>query len=81
MKKLPVLKSEEFIKLLENMGFKRIRQKGSHVRLKHDDGRVTTVPLHKGRDVPKGLLRKIIREDLELSIEEFVAIFREFKKK
>ncbi|WP_343162554.1 hypothetical protein GFV12_06750 [Desulfurobacterium thermolithotrophum] len=41
---------------------------------------MTTVPLHKGCDVPKGLLRKIIREDLELSIEEFVAIFREFKK-
>ena len=34
-------------------------------------GRVTTVPVHKSKDLPKGLMRKIIREDLKLSLEEF----------
>jgi predicted RNA binding protein YcfA (HicA-like mRNA interferase family) len=72
MSKLPILKGEELLKILESMGFKKVRQKGSHVRLKHDDGRVTTVPIHKGRDIPKGLLRKIIREDLGLTLEEFL---------
>ncbi len=32
----------------------------------YPDGRVTTVPVHKNQDLPKGLLRKIIQEDLEL---------------
>ena len=71
MSKLPNLNGEELIKVLENIGFKKVRQKGSHVRLRHADGRVTTVPVHKGRNIPKGLLRKIIREDLGLTLEEF----------
>lgn len=45
------------------------------MRLKSADGRATTVPVHRGRDVPKGLLRKIIREDLELSLEEFLGLY------
>ncbi|WP_163329306.1 type II toxin-antitoxin system HicA family toxin [Desulfurobacterium thermolithotrophum] len=76
MSKLPILKGGELIKILESMGFKKVRQRGSHVRLKHDDGRVTTVPIHKGRDIPKGLLRKIIREDLELTTEEFLKFLK-----
>jgi len=39
-----------------------IRQKGSHARLKHPDGRVVTVPIHAGQDVGRGLLRKILRD-------------------
>ena len=39
--------------------------------MKHADGRVTTVPVHKKEDLPKGLLRKIVREDLKIEIEEF----------
>ena len=39
------------------------KTKGSHVRLRSEDGRVTTVPVHGTKDIPRGLLRKIIRED------------------
>ena len=52
-------------------GFILSRIKGSHHRLKHPDDRVTTVPLHKNQDLPKGLLRKIIREDLKLDVQQF----------
>jgi hypothetical protein len=38
-------------------------------RLKHPDGRITTVPIHKNDPLPKGLLRKILREDIEMSVE------------
>ena len=76
MSKLPVLKGKELIKILESMGFEKVRQKGSHIRLKHPDGRVTTVPIHKGSSIPKGLLRKIIRQDLELTLEEFFEILK-----
>jgi predicted RNA binding protein YcfA (HicA-like mRNA interferase family) len=39
--------------------------------MKHPDGRVATIPVHKNDPVSKGLLRKIIREDIGISIEDF----------
>jgi len=76
---LPVIPGKELIAFLEHTGFSIIRQKGSHVRMKSDDGRYTTVPIHAGEDLPKGLLRKIIREDLEMTLEEFSEAYRKFK--
>ena len=66
-----VLSGKDFVRLLEKMGFVVVRINGSHHRMKHPDGRVTTVPVHKNDILPKGLIRKIIREDLEISLEEF----------
>jgi predicted RNA binding protein YcfA (HicA-like mRNA interferase family) len=42
---------------LRKLGFARIRQRGSHVFYRHADGRTTTVPHHKRRDlaVPAGI--------------------------
>ncbi len=54
MADLPAFKGNKLVKFLENLGFKRVRQKGSHIRLKHEDGRVTTVPIDKDRNIPKG---------------------------
>lgn len=75
MLKLPVIKGRDLIKYLESIGFKVTRTKGSHVRLRSGDGKATTVPVHKNKDIPKGLLRKIIREDLEISLEEFHKLY------
>mgnify|MGYP000715239431 CR=1 FL=1 len=46
MPPLPVIDAKTFIKFLESLGFYFVRQKGSHVRYKHDDGRAVTVPIH-----------------------------------
>lgn len=81
MPKLPVLKGKDLVKFLESMGFGVIRTHGSHVRLKSKDGKVTTVPVHADKELPKGLLRKIIREDLELSLEEFVSLYSKYRGK
>ena len=67
--KLPILSAKEVIKILEKLGFQEIRQKGSHKYFKHADGRTTVVPVHPGRDIGQGLLRRIIRE-IEISREE-----------
>ncbi|WP_423224749.1 type II toxin-antitoxin system HicA family toxin [Candidatus Amarolinea aalborgensis] len=48
------------------------RQTGSHVRLKHRDGRSVTVPNHLSQDIGRGLLRKILR-DADLSRDAFAA--------
>lgn len=69
--KLPVVTGKFLIKLLDQLGFVVVRVKGSHHRMKHVDGRVTTIPVHGNNDISKGLLRKIIREDIGLSIDEF----------
>ena len=66
MSRLPVLSAREVIRILEQVGFEVVRQRGSHVRLKHEDGRVVTVPVHSGQDISRGLFRKILR-DAELS--------------
>ena len=67
---LPVVSGKDFIKMLEKLGFRLIRINGSHHRMKHDDGRITTIPVHKNDPLPKGLLRKIIRDDIHLTVEE-----------
>ena len=72
MTKLPVLKAEEVVSALKKNGFVVTRQKGSHLRMKHPDGRVTSVPVHQGQDIGRGLLRKILR-DVDLSADELLA--------
>lgn len=71
MPPLPPISPAKLITALQKAGFEVIRQKGSHIRLRHADGRVTTVPSHAGKQISRGLLRKIIR-DAELSREEFL---------
>ena len=61
------------IAVLQQLGFVEIRQRGSHKQFRHGDGRVTTVPDHKGRDLAPGLLRKIL-EDIRLTAEEFLRL-------
>jgi predicted RNA binding protein YcfA (HicA-like mRNA interferase family) len=52
------------------MGFRLARKSsGSHQQFEHPDGRRTTIPVHKGRDIGPGLLRKILR-DIELAPDD-----------
>jgi len=60
--------------VLQDLGFEEVRVRGSHHRFAHPDGRRTTVPVHAGRDVPRGLLRKIVKEDLAMQLEDFLAL-------
>ena len=73
MAKPPVLKPREVAALLERLGFRDVRQRGSHKRFRHPDGRVTTVPFHGGRDIAPSLLRQIAR-DVELSVDELCGL-------
>lgn len=75
MPKLSVIKASKLLRALKKLGFYQYHQVGSHVQLKHQDGRRTTVPFHKGKDIRKGTLRGIIN-DLEMSVEEFIEALR-----
>jgi len=68
-----MLKPRQVIAALQQLGFVAVRQRGSHKQFRHPDGRVTTVPDHKGRDISPGLLRQIL-EDIRVSAEDFLRI-------
>lgn len=69
MSKLTIISSKDMVKIMESLGFKEIRQKGSHKSFRHEDGRTTVVPFH-GEDLGRGLIRKILR-DIEISPDEY----------
>lgn len=71
MPRIGPLPARRVLKALESLGFRAVRQKGSHVMLQHPDGRSTVVPVHPSRDIHPGLLRKIIK-DAGISVEEFM---------
>jgi predicted RNA binding protein YcfA (HicA-like mRNA interferase family) len=59
--KLPRLKANEVIRILQQHGFALISQRGSHQKLRNDDtGKQVIVPYHKGKQLPLGTLRSII---------------------
>lgn len=71
MTRLPRVKGREIVRALEKAGFSIYRTRGSHVFLKHSDGRATAVPVHSGETLGPGLLRAILR-DVELSVDDLV---------
>ncbi len=73
MSNIPILKPQEVVRRLEELGFVEVRQKGSHKQFHHEDGRGTTVPFHKGRDISSTLLRKIA-SDISLTVEEMLRL-------
>lgn len=74
MAKLPRLSGREAAKCFERLGYEIIRQRGSHMRLRHPTDKhrkPLTIPDHK--ELGKGLLRKLLR-DAQISVEDFLLI-------
>lgn len=76
MSKLQLIDGKTMEKLLLQMGFEKIRQKGSHAFYRHCDGRVTTVPFHTGKDLARPLIREILNE-INLSIDEYNELLKQ----
>lgn len=66
---LPSITGRRLIRALRKFGFEVIHIKGSHHFLKHEDGRCTVVPLHRGESIGRGLLAQILR-DCDIKREE-----------
>ena len=64
------LPARKVIMALENIGFRQIRQKGSHIFMRHPDGRTTLITIHPREKIGKGMIRKIIN-DAELTRDEW----------
>ncbi len=69
--KLPSVNCEQLVRVLKRAGFVEQRQRGSHLHLRREaDKKRVTVPMHKGRAIPPGTLRAILR-DADITVEEF----------
>lgn len=69
---IPPMPASAVIKGLGNLGFGVVRQSGSHVRLRHEDGRAATVPDHGRKDLKTGTVHGILRQ-AKVSTAEFLA--------
>lgn len=58
--RLPRLSGAEVVRALERAGFAVVSQRGSHRKLRHPDGRVVIVPMH--RELASGTLASILRQ-------------------
>jgi predicted RNA binding protein YcfA (HicA-like mRNA interferase family) len=74
MSRLPMITAKELIKILLKLDFELKRQKGSHKFFQHKDGRTTIIPDHGTEQLDRGLLNKIIRQDLMMTIDAFLKI-------
>jgi len=68
MAKLPILSGRNLIKILGKLGYRPIRQRGSHIRLGCPARKSLTIPDYKTIDM--SLVKKILR-DAELTVDEF----------
>jgi len=57
---IPAISGAKVVKALEQVGFTVVRISGSHHMMRHVDSRSVVVPVHAGRDMPKGTLRNIL---------------------
>jgi len=73
MPKFPVIKTKELVRILNNLGFFKFHQVGSHAQFKRLDGRRVTVPIHSNKEIGRKTLRGIL-DDIDVDIEEFIKI-------
>ena len=67
--RLPVLSGREVVAALSKLGFRRVSQRGSHVKLRSESGRTVIVPLHD--ELARGTLRSVLRQ-ADVTPEKFV---------
>jgi len=67
--KIPLLSGREAVAALKRMGFQEVHRRGSHVKMRHQDGRKIVFPYHDEIDrfTLKGALK-----DADIDIKEFL---------
>ena len=71
--KLPLLSGKQVLRALQRLGFIEIARKGSHVKMKHEDGRLIVFPFHD--EIDRFTLRGALN-DAEIDVAEFLEAVR-----
>jgi predicted RNA binding protein YcfA (HicA-like mRNA interferase family) len=77
MNTLPVVSGREAVRVFERIGYRRVRQRGSHMRLRDEinlNHLPLTVPDHK--TLKPGLLRKLIRA-AGINVDQFNELLKQ----
>ena len=72
MARLPVISGDDFVRVVEKVGYVWDHTEGSHMIVLHTNGRRLSVPRH--HELGRGILRSLIR-DAGLTREEFIHLF------
>jgi predicted RNA binding protein YcfA (HicA-like mRNA interferase family) len=64
-----VVSGHEVVRALAKVGFSEVSQRGSHLKLRSQEGRTVIVPMH--RELARGTLRSILRQ-ADLTVEAFI---------
>lgn len=63
-------KIRDLERVARKLGFEKVRQRGSHARWQHPDGRATTIPIHSNGEIGSWLFYEILKQ-LAITEEEF----------
>lgn len=77
MPKLPQVSAKQTIKALEKIGFAKVSQKGSHIKLQKklsDHTQTVIIPNHK--NIRKGTLKNGILNTINLTVTEFIKLLK-----
>lgn len=68
-------KARDLQKVAEKLGFRMTRQKGSHGRWRHPDGRATTIPIHGNSEIGSWLFHEILKQ-LGITEDDFCRLLK-----
>lgn len=74
MPKLPTVSAAELTRALGKIGFTKISQKGSHIKMRDKTGRIVVIPNHP--EIKKGTLKKGILNPLGINVDEFLRLLK-----
>jgi len=75
MPKLPQISANQLLHVLNKIGFRKVSQKGSHIKLQRSTGqRVQTIIVPNHKTIRKGTLKNGILNQIPLSVEEFLKL-------
>ena len=77
MSKFEPVKAGKIIKILDYLGFVSVHQKGSHLIMKHVDGRIAVIPIHSDEEIGRGILQEII-QGAKITREEFIDLLNRY---
>ena len=71
--KFPILSGRQVLATLKRLDFVEVHRKGSHVKMKHSDGRIIVFPFHD--EVDRYTLKGALR-DAEIDVAQFLNAIR-----
>ena len=69
--KPPLISGKEMLKALSRLGFDEVHRKGSHLKMKHSDGRIIVFPFHD--EIDRATLKNAL-SDAEILLEDFLDV-------